>query len=181
MRPSLLFRNRGVEIFSLRLLICAVTLIALPALAANSVSLVWNLSVGVNVAGYKIYYGVASQIYTNAVDVGNVTSATITGLSGNTTYYFAATSYDNNGVESGFSNEAILTVLPPMAPTLTSTSHVNGQFAINVSGVTNECVVQASANLVDWVSVQTNTSPFTFVDPNASQFSQRFYRTYYMP
>ena len=38
-------------------------------------------------------------------------------------------------------------------------------------------VVQASSDLVNWVPVLTNTSPFTFVDTNASQFNQRFYRT----
>jgi hypothetical protein len=184
MRPFLLIKlvkDGGAWNISLRWLIYAVMLIALPALAGNSVSLAWNPSVGINVAGYKIYYGVASQTYTNSIDVGKVTSAAISGFTGGTTYYFAATSYDVNGVESGFSNEAILTVLPPTAPVLTSTSYVNGRFTIGVSGVTNQCVVQASSNLVDWVSVQTNSAPFTFVDPNSSQFIQRFYRTYYLP
>jgi hypothetical protein len=41
----------------------------------------------------------------------------------------------------------------------------------------DEYIVQASSDLVNWTAVQTNTAPFTFVDPNASQFSQRFYRT----
>jgi hypothetical protein len=185
-------RNRGVRIFSLRLLICAVTLLALPVLSVNLPALVvnlpahaayfaplvWNPSVRTNVAGYKIYYGVESQTYTNSVDVGNVTNAIITGLSGNTTYYFAATSYDAFGDESGFSNEA---AFAPIAFALTSTSYVNGQFAVNVSGVTNQCVVQASTNFVNWVSLQTNAAPFAFVDPNAGQFGQRFYRAYYLP
>jgi fibronectin type III domain protein len=167
-------------ILSLRLLVCAAVLIALPVLAGNSIPLAWNPSVGSNVAGYKIYYGGASHAYTNSVYVGNVTNTTITGLSPNTTYYFAATTYNKLGIESGFSNEAMLGVLPPTAPAMTQVSQVNGQFAFNVSGVTNQCVVQASTNMVDWVSIQTNTAPFTFVDPNAGQFQHRFYRTYYL-
>jgi hypothetical protein len=63
-------------------------------------------------------------------------------------------------------------------PTLTQSAYAAGQFSFNVSGAVNQqYVVQASTNLVDWVSVQTNTAPFTFVDANAGQFSQRFYRT----
>jgi hypothetical protein len=34
---------------------------------------------------------------------------------------------------------------------------------------------------VDWDSVQTNTVPYTFVEPNAASFPRRFYRTYYLP
>jgi hypothetical protein len=85
----------------------------------------------------------------------------------------------SNSAGSTNSSAANLTVYPTTAATLTPASNVAGQFAFGVAGVTNyQYVVQASTNLLDWVSVQTNTAPFTFVDPNASQFSQRFYRTF---
>jgi hypothetical protein len=42
-------------------------------------------------------------------------------------------------------------------------------------------VVQASTNLVDWIPVQTNNAPFTFVDSQASRINQRFYRTFWQP
>jgi hypothetical protein len=42
-------------------------------------------------------------------------------------------------------------------------------------------VVQASTNLINWVPLQTNTAPFTFVDANAGNFRQRFYRSIYTP
>jgi hypothetical protein len=188
MRPSNLVRNQGAKFFLLHLLICMVTLIALPVLQADSIPLAWNPSVDSYVAGYKIYYGVTSHVYTNSVDVGNVTSATIDGLCQNTTYYFAATSYDANGVESDFSNEtnlvayppAILIPLPPPAQNL----YLNGQvgFTNYIYGVTNFLYkVQVSSNLVDWVTMQTNTAPFTFVDTNVNQFRQRFYRVVNLP
>jgi hypothetical protein len=176
--------NQIAKICSLRRLIFIVALIAMPALATVSVPLSWNPSADPNVAGYKIYYGGASGVYTNSVDVGNVTNAIITGLTANTTYYFAATSYDAFGDESGYSDEtsASATTSPAAAATLAPAACVSGQFAFSVSGVTNaQCIVQASTNLVDWVSIQTNTAPFTFVDSNASQFSQRFYRTVNLP
>ena len=156
--------------------IYVVTLIALPALHANSLPLAWNSSTNSSVTGYKIYYGVVSGVYVNSVDVGNVTNATINGLAPFTTYYFAAQSYDAFGDSSPFSNEINLMVYPPAA--VSQTTNVNGQFTFNVSGaITYPYVVQSSTNLINWVSLQTNTSPFTFVDTNANQFSQRFYRT----
>ena len=58
----------------------------------------------------------------------------------------------------------------------------SGEFALNVNGGAGcNYVVQVSSNLVDWASIETNTAPFTFVDVNASQFRQRFYRAIYLP
>lgn len=58
----------------------------------------------------------------------------------------------------------------------------DGRFTLTVSGVPGyQYVIQASTNLVDWVSVKTNTAPFTFVDTNAGQFNRRFYRSVYIP
>jgi hypothetical protein len=85
----------------------------------------------------------------------------------------------SNGAGSTNSTRANLTVYSTTAAVLTPVSQATGQFAFDVSGVTNfQYVVQASTNLVDWVSVQTNTAPFVFVDADASQFNQRFYRTF---
>jgi hypothetical protein len=179
------FQKHVVKILLLHWLIYMVVLITLPSLAAVSVPLMWSPSVDSNVAGYKIYFGVASRVYTNSVDVGNLANAVINGLSANTTYYFAATSYDAFGDESDFSDETSASTTnnsttdgSRTAATLSPAPCGSGQFALCICGDTNsQYVVQASTNLMDWVSVQTNTAPFTFVDSNASQFSQRFYRT----
>ena len=193
-------RSHSLSFSSLRLLICAVIFVGLPASQANFVTLIWNPSVDSNVAGYKIYYGVTSGLYTNTIDVGNVTNVTISGLAPYTTYFFAAKSYDSYGVLSDFSNETKLMVYPPA--TVSPTSNVPGQITFKilggvnvvsavtnvissvtnvVPGVTNYYnvlyAVQASTDLIHWVAIQTNVAPFTFVDPNASEFSHRFYRT----
>jgi len=78
---------------------------------------------------------------------------------------------------------AALTIYPTVAATLTTVAPPShGQFAMNVDGVTgSKYVVQISTDLVNWASVLTNTAPFTFVDTNASQFKQRFYRSFYLP
>ncbi len=43
--------------------------------------------------GYKVYWGTASGNYTSSVDVGDVATHTITGLTNGTTYYVSVTSY----------------------------------------------------------------------------------------
>ncbi len=73
--------------------------------------------------------------------------------------------------------------------TLQSLGYANGQFALTVAGAPGyepalsgtTYVIEASTDLVNWVPVYTNTAPFTFVDTNASQFGQRFYRSVYAP
>jgi Immunoglobulin domain/Fibronectin type III domain len=244
-------------------------LLPMPVLATQSVTFGWEPSDDPDVAGYNIYYGTVSQVYTNKVSVGTATTATISGLVEGTTYYFAASTYDGLNQESPLSDElayavpVTVTSQPPVitgmltantaivgqdvtfsitaagpgpltyqwmfnanniasatnadltlnnititqagtyyvivsnsagstnslpanlkvysttAATLTPAPSVNGRFALSVSGVPDhQYVVQASTNLVDWISMQTNIVPFTFVDANAGHFQQRFYRTF---
>ena len=99
--------------------ICA--LLVLAAFLAGScvtafsaeVGLAWDAKTEPDLAGYKIYYGVASQSYGAPVDVGNVTTYTITGLNPGS-YYFCVTAYYASGNETSCSNEVSVTLLPPM-------------------------------------------------------------------
>lgn len=84
------------------------------------------------------------------------------------------------GNESGISNEASYAM--PVAPAaLTLQANSVGQFSFNVSGDAGQSyVVQASTNLLDWVSIQTHAAPFLFKDtmkPGDSrlQFDRAFY------
>ena len=80
------------------------------------------------------------------------------------------------------SQAATLTVYATAAAKLSPATHASGQYALTVAGVPGyKYVVQASTNLVNWVPMQTNTAPFTFVDTNAGKFRQRYYRTVYTP
>jgi hypothetical protein len=136
--------------------------------------------VGQNVTFSVTATGTGPLTYQWICGANNIVSATNAVLTlNNITTAQAGTYYVNvsNSVGSTNSPTANLSVYSTVAATLTPASPVNGQFGLNISGVTNcQYVVQASTNLVDWVPVQTNTAPFTFMDANASQFSQRFYR-----
>jgi hypothetical protein len=149
------------------------------AKAGSSVTLTWSPSGDPNTAGYKVYFGGASGNYTNSITVGNVTGFVVAGLADGATYYFAATAYDDTGDESDFSNETSFNTANGSTVTLTSVSSANNQFSFLVSGISgNQYVVQASTDLIDWISLQTNVAPFIFVDPDMSQFSRRFYRSF---
>lgn len=71
----------------------------------QSVTLAWDPNPESDIGGYIVYYGCASRNYTNAVNVGNVTTNTVRGLVDGATYFFAVTAYNTNGLESDFSDE----------------------------------------------------------------------------
>jgi len=79
--------------------------------AGQSVSLSWEApatnsdgsSIG-DLSGYKIYYGTSSGNYTQSIDVGNSTTASISSLSSGS-WCFAVTAYDASGNESDYSDE----------------------------------------------------------------------------
>src|SRR5947207_4792870 len=70
----------------------------LPALTLG-----WDAGAGV--AGYRVYYGGASRSYTNYVDVGSATTASLSNLSAGADYFFSVTAYNTLLVESGYSAE----------------------------------------------------------------------------
>ena len=95
--------------------VVALVLLLMSYTAAAQVILVWDASVSM-VDGYWLYYGPTSGSYTARIDVGTATTYTITGLTGDQTYYFVVTAYDRTGsVESPFSNEVGIT-LPSTQP-----------------------------------------------------------------
>ena len=76
---------------------------------------------------------------------------------------------NSKGVSYGF----LATPVPAFSLTATT---VEGQLELSVSGPSAPAIVQASTNMVNWVSVFTNTLPFTFTDSAVTTFPSRFYR-----
>jgi Fibronectin type III domain len=78
-------------------------------------TLAWASSSGPNLAGYRVHEGTSSGTYTQTLDVGNRTTATISNLTAGVTYHFVVSAYNAAGVESAYSNEVAFTapgVLP---------------------------------------------------------------------
>jgi hypothetical protein len=164
------------------------------ALAVQNVTLAWNPSPDPTVAGYRVYWGRASQLYDNVTDVGNKTVATISGLVERTTYFFAATAYDSLGMESPFSNEAVYTVprvvVPRAVISRVATPRValkmkraqaGGPFntfsiASAMGTAPSSWALQASEDLKTWHSLATGTNPSVSVAVVVSTTQAMFFR-----
>jgi hypothetical protein len=72
--------------------------------------------------------------------------------------------------------------LPPIAgggpPQFGSLVFSNGTFQLTISSPALSTIIQASTNLAspNWVNVFTGTPPFTYIDTQATNYSDRFYR-----
>jgi M6 family metalloprotease-like protein/uncharacterized repeat protein (TIGR01451 family) len=72
---------------------------------------------------------------------------------------------------------AVLIVNPSVPPQLSSVGMSGGGFQFSITG--NEgtpVVVQVSTNLLSWLNVYTNISPFTYTNLNTTSDPQQFYR-----
>ena len=93
--------------------------------------------------------------------------------------------YDQDNGASGTVYDLIHFLLPYVdagwvSPgTVLSSSYTNNQFRFTLTGRSGaNYIVQAATDLSssNWVSLITNTAPFTFVETNADASGQRFYR-----
>jgi hypothetical protein len=164
---------------------CLAGLMLLTALVTSvyaqaNVTLAWNPISNPLVAGFNIYYGGASGVYTNKITVGSSTSVTVSNLVIGATYYFAETTYSAAGAESALSGEVSYTVQTP-APHVSLQVMPAKQFVLTVAGSSGHTYnVSASQNLTVWTVIGTVTvganGSATFTDTNAMHFSSRFYR-----
>ena len=149
------------------------------ALGQNqSVVLFWSPSVDTNVVGYNIYYGTVSGEYTNELVLSDVNTATLTGLTAGTTYYFVATATGTDGVESPFSNETTYTVPLPATLALQPVSSAGGVTAVNITAtgaVPSQWMIEESTDLVNWAPVYYGVdSPVNVSFPTTGAAAQFF-------
>ena len=168
----------GLTKFLAGLLLC--TALITSAQAQANVTLAWNPGSDPIVAGFNIYYGRASGVYTNKISVGTATSLTISNLIPGTTYYFAASTYSAAGAESALSGE-VSYIVPAPPPGVQLLVTPTNQFVLMVTGSSGHAFnVLASQNLTTWTVIGTvrtdSNGSATFSDTNAQNFPRRFYR-----
>jgi Fibronectin type III domain. len=140
--------SRGIK-----LSVCGLLCLFLSSNAlASSVTVAWDPSSDLGVAGYFVYVGTTSGSYSVKLNAGNYTTATVSDLFPGYTYYFAATSYDVYGDESSFSSPEVSAVISAMLsdttpPTVTITSPPDGGL------VTKNSTITISATALDNVGV----------------------------
>ena len=111
-RKKNLFKR--IRLFLPATLLCGIPfLAAVSSQAAQSVALAWNPSSGPNLAGYRVHEGTVSGNYTQTIDAGNHTTATISNLTAGVTYHFVVSAYNTAGVESAHSNDVTFTAPTP--------------------------------------------------------------------
>ena len=95
-------------------IILFVLILLLPASIAKAatVKLSWLPNTEPDLGGYKVHYGTSSGTYTTKIDIGNVTSYTLSNVDFGT-YYFTLTAYDINRNESGFALEIPIVISAP--------------------------------------------------------------------
>jgi predicted outer membrane repeat protein len=137
------------------------------------------VAAGTTVTLTALAVGSPNPTYQWSLDGTNLASATAPTLiltniqlSQSGTYWVEAT----NAVGSETSAPIVLTVLA--APvTLTGSSLGSAGFSISGTGVPGvNFVIEVSTNLIEWQPLQTNPSPFTFIDTNTSTAASRYYR-----
>jgi len=107
------------------------------------IDLSWDPSPLGDLSGYKICYKTDTTefFYTDTVDVGNVTTYSLSGLSAGSTYYIAAICYDTDGNNSWYSKEVV--ACPQPAPLIyTSTNEID--YGTVILGDTSERVLTIS-------------------------------------
>lgn len=136
--------------------------------------------------GYVVYYGTAAGVYSTRTDVGQKLTCTASNLTEEVCYYFMATSYYVNGVESLPSNEVSFVVpRTNSATTLTIVLTPDGSVSIQGNGITGQTyrieyteAVGAAAGPA-WrtagSAVADNAGQFSFAEAVASP--SRFYRS----
>ena len=132
-----------------------------------------------SLGGYKIYTGNTPGNYSQVLDVGNVTSYTLSGLNDGTTYYFAVTAYSTGGSLSLFSSEVSFTIqTPPVLYTINSTAGSGGTISptgtitvdsggIQTFAITPNTGFQITGVIVDGTSVGAVTN-YTFSNVTAN-------------
>ena len=144
-------RTRTINLVAL----LAVALAVAGLTRGQTVTLAWDASPSAAVAGYRVYWGTNSRAYFCVTNAGPLlTQAVVLPHGGR--WFFAATAYDTNGLESDFSSE-VQWESKPLPPA------VHGEALVRLTPV-----IERSTNLVDWVSTAGEATFFSAT--NAAEF-----------
>ncbi|HKB06936.1 MAG TPA: fibronectin type III domain-containing protein [Candidatus Polarisedimenticolia bacterium] len=126
-----------------------------PLFSATTIQLSWSPNSEPDLSGYRLRYGTSPGTYTQTINVGNVTSYSISGLDSSLTYYFVLHAYDGAGNVSLPSNEASgkPSIVVGTAPTVATALEVasgsvyilqSGQHSVRVTGANFQAGAVAS-------------------------------------
>lgn len=163
-RVSNLLAKGQFILFHILILFILSLILFQPALAAP-IKLAWDPNTEPDLAGYKVYYGAASRVYGSSINVGNVTTYTVTGLIPGKTYFFAVTAYNTSNLESNYSNEVAGTAND--LETVSTPNMLSGPTSGTIEISYTYTVIGSTSNLghavqyqFDWKGDGTDLSPW---------------------
>ena len=176
--------SRGKSARSARLLGAGVLAVSLFVGAAvrggQAVSIAWDASQSTGVAGYTVYRGTTSGVYTNTYDTGTNLALTLTGLPEGQTNYFKVVAYNAARMTGTMSSE--LSYIVPGVVRVSAPAKAGNPASICFPvAVAHTYSIQASTDLSVWATIYTTTSCtsnawVTYQDPQTSAFPHRYYR-----
>ncbi len=167
-------RKTGVGVMALLLL--AAGMVG----GGQSVSIAWDSSVSMDVAGYTVYRGTSSGVYTNVYDAGTNLALTLTSLPEGQTNYFKVVAY-NSARMAGTPSAEISYIVPGIMRVSAPAKAGNPASLSFPVAAGHSYSVQATTNLVTWTTIYTTNSAaantwVSYQDSQANSFSRRFYR-----
>jgi len=142
-------------------MVCALVIAPSGHAEAESISLAWD-SPPEQVTSYIVHYGTQSSVYTQNVDVGNVTSYVVTALTTGQVYYFVVQAYNSAGT-SPFSEQVSGPADPP-PPACTFTISP-GNVAVVAGGGAGSVAVTTGSGC-DWTA--TTSAPWITITAGAT-------------
>jgi len=139
----------------------------------TSATFSWDASKIGDLAGYKFYYDTDSSgyPYANSVDLGNVVTKSLTGLTTGTKYYIAVTTYDTDGNESWYSKEVSVTMnnTPVIAAVsdVTMNEDESSTITLTATDVENDAITYSAVSDTNAVTVSVSSATLTLT-PNAN-------------
>jgi len=121
-------------------LLTILILVGAASVGAQRLTLAWDPSPSVAVSGYRLYWGTNTRSYQFVTNAGLVMTQSVV-LPHRGRWFFAATAYDTNGLESDFSSE-VSWESKPLPPAMV------GEQWVRLAPVFGR-----STNLVTWGSV----------------------------
>jgi hypothetical protein len=157
-----------------------ILIIGFQKLYSAQVNMSWNANTETDLAGYKIYVGQTSRNYDRTVDVGNLTTYILDGVTEMVEVFFTLTAYDSAGNESDYSDEisgVVGDLTPPQIVQISPISLTEIRFefdkildlnsatnANNYSISPNVSIIEA-LSLSDRKTIRLVTSEHTLGDP----------------
>ncbi len=153
---------------------CAVVLtffilaLATPAMAAGTVTVLWDANTEPDLAGYMVSYGTQPRIYTNNVNVGNQTSFPFSVPDNGLAYYFAVRAYNTTNQFSPYSGE--VAIRPPAFVAPANQSGVPGasvSLQLQATDADGDAIRYGATGLPVGLSVNPTSGAISGTLPNA--------------